>query len=208
MRLYFVRHAESEANASEVLASQVDFPLSAKGCVDAEALASEFCARTPQLTRIIASPLLRAQQTAASFAHRTGLPIAHDVRIIEQHLGRFSGMSYARIESEPGYVHDRTRRWEWVPEGGGESYQMIAARVGAFLRDLTPAPADGETLIVTHAVTMRLIHAVLTQTLPKYPERIAKNGEIWSVDFQRVGVAHALETIFLAVAPATPAHRA
>ena len=208
MRLYFVRHAESEANAAEVLASRMDFPLSARGRADAEALAAEFCPRTPRLTRIMASPLPRAQQTAAPFARLTGLQVAIDDRITEQHLGRYSGMSYDRIKSEPGYVHDRTRRWDWVPEGGGESYQMISERVEAFLRDLTPAPADGETLIVTHAVTMRLIHAVLARTLPSYPERIASNGEIWSVEFQKVGERHEVEAVDLAALQTIPAHRA
>ena len=197
MKLYFIRHAESMANVGDILAGQMDFPLSPKGMEDAAALARQFFPAARRLTRIISSPLLRARQTAEPFARLSGVPVAVDARLTEQHLGRFSGMTYARLKTEAGYMHDRTRRWDWVPDGGGESYQMIAARVADFLRDLQPAPETGETLIVTHAVAMRLIYAVLTRTLPRYPDRIADNGEIWAVDFHPGEGAHRVDQVSL-----------
>ena len=64
--LYLVRHAESVANADNLLAGRIDYPLSPTGKLDAAAIATEFAAKI-DVDLIWCSPLLRAQQTAAPF---------------------------------------------------------------------------------------------------------------------------------------------
>lgn len=197
--LFLIRHAESIANADNLLAGRIDYPLSPAGKLDATAIAKAF-ALSNQVERIWCSPLLRAQQTASPFVTACNAPLRIDDRLQEQHMGRFSGQSYAEIENDPGYCHDRTARWNWVPEGGGESYQMIAARVDSFLADLR-AQCERENLssllIVTHAVTLRLFRACLEGTLPVYPERIAGNGEVWSTQLTPAGTPSAIKTLDL-----------
>ena len=206
--LYLIRHAESVANADNLLAGRIDYPLSPTGKLDAAAIASEFAAKFA-IDLIWCSPLLRAQQTAAPFLVAGNAPLRIDERIQEQHMGRFSGKSYAEVEGDPGYCHDRTARWDWVPEGGGESYRMIAERVESFLVDLR-AQCEREklknVLIVTHAVTLRLFRACLEATLPAYPERIAGNGEVWSAGLTPAGTPSPIKVIELS--HGSRAHRA
>ncbi len=57
-------------------------------------------------------------------------------------------------------------------------------------------------LLVTHAVTLRMIMATLEQTLPDYPHEIAKNGEIWKLRFTGIGKIHQVESIFLGTSKA------
>jgi broad specificity phosphatase PhoE len=193
--IYFIRHAQSEANLRDILASRRDFPLTEKGRRDAEAIAGEF-KQLAELDRIISSPLLRARQTAEPIAEAFGLEVETDERLTEQELGIFAGLTYAELDERPDYMHDRTQRWHWVPEGGGESYEMIARRLEPFFESLEHL--DGESLLfVTHAVTLRLIKATLEQTLPDYPREIAKNGEIWKTNFTKPGDAHVVESLFL-----------
>lgn len=193
--IFFIRHAQSEANLKDILASRQDFPLTEKGKADAEAIAAELKGLVT-LDRIICSPLTRAQQTAEPIAEAFGLEVETDERIIEQDLGVFAGLTYAELEERPDYMHDRTKRWEWVPAGGGESYEMIAQRLEPFFRELETA--EGENfLFVTHAVTLRMVKAYLEQTLPDYPREIAKNGEIWKTQFKGLGKKHEVESIFL-----------
>ena len=197
--LYLIRHAESVANADNLLAGRIDYPLSATGKLDAAAIAEEFSA-TINVDLIWCSPLLRAQQTAAPFLTACNAPLRLDERLQEQHMGRFSGKSYAEVESDTSYCHDRTARWDWVPEGGGESYRMIAARVDSFLADLrSQCEREGlhSVLIVTHAVTLRLFRACLEATLPRYPERIAGNGEVWSAELTSAGTPSTIQVIEL-----------
>lgn len=206
--LYLIRHAESVANADNLLAGRIDYPLSATGKRDAAIIATEFAAQIA-IDLIWCSPLLRAQQTAAPFLVACDAPLRIDERIQEQHMGRFSGKSYPEVERDTGYCHDRTARWDWVPEGGGESYRMIAARVDSFLADLR-MQCERErlenVLIVTHAVTLRLFRACLEATLPRYPERIAGNGEVWRATLVPAGTASPIEVIELA--HGSRAHRA
>ena len=206
--LFLIRHAESVANASHILASRMNFALTEAGKSDAAALASEFSSQW-KIDAIWCSPLLRAEQTAAPFLLACDAPLRLDDRLQEQYLGRFSGLSYAEAEADPAYCRERKARWNWVPEGGGESYEMIATRVQSFLSDLRKQCASQaleNVLIVTHAVTLRLFRACFEQTLPDYPERISDNGEIWRVPLLPKGIPATVETLALSLP--TKAHRA
>lgn len=198
--IFLIRHAESVANAKNLLAGRMDYPLTENGKQDAVALAAEFAA-LKQIDRIWSSPLLRAQQTAAPFVMACDASLRLDERLQEQHMGRFSGLTYQQVEGDPGYCADRMARWDWIPEGGGESYRMIAARVQSFLSDLREH-CERENLervlLVTHAVTLRLFRACLEGTLPGYPEKIAANGEVWSASLRPDKAPARVETVALA----------
>jgi broad specificity phosphatase PhoE len=194
--LFFIRHAESQANVQNILASQIDFPLSKKGRQDAARIAEAF-SQKQRIERIISSPLTRAVQTAEAFARLNNTAIERNDLLMEQHLGRYSGLTYDEVQNEAEYVHDREKRWQWVPEGGGESYEMIAKRLTTFFLEFTAQQNHYDTLIVTHAVTLRMVRALLENTIPEYPLEIAKNGEIWQTEFQTLGQYHPIKSIFL-----------
>ena len=190
--LYVIRHAQSEANALNVLAGQKDYPLTAQGHDDARHIAERFCERY-QPDRIICSPLLRTRQTAQPFADLLHQQVEFDPRIMEQNMGRFSSMSYAEAEADPSYQADRSARWNWIPAGGGESYEMVATRIRAFLTDLLQV--QGEILVVTHSVAMRLLRANIEHTLPLYPSITAANGEIWKIELNSLDRPNPIEPL-------------
>ncbi len=192
--LYFIRHAESTANAQELLASQLDFPLSEKGKRDAGRIAGVFLKDTA-IHRILCSPLTRARQTADPFSRGTGIPVEIDSRLIEQNLGKFSGLPYSGLELLADYIQDRSARWDWIPDGGGESYRMMAERIRPFFEEIDGFHPDQNILIVTHAVVLRVVRGLLENTLPVYPLDIPKNGEIWKTVYQGLGEKHAIESI-------------
>ena len=81
--LYLMRHAQSEANVRDILAGQREYPLTAVGRADAEAIATAFCRlHTPGV--IVSSPLIRAQETAQPFVSRLALPLRLDDRLLEE----------------------------------------------------------------------------------------------------------------------------
>ncbi len=191
--LFFIRHAESKANEQGILAGRLDFPLSDRGLKQAEETAEKFCSIF-EIDRILGSPLLRARQTARAFEKCTGIQAEIKGELAEQHLGRYSGMSYKEIEEEEGYAHDRSARWDWIPEGGGESYSMIARRIEPLLEELSGIGEKSRILLVTHAVTLRIFRGALEATLPIYPLTIPANAEIWEVPFIKLGMVHEIET--------------
>lgn len=194
--LYVIRHAESEANAKRLLASRLPFPLTAAGRAEAETIAVQF-AGIAALDRIVSSPLVRAVETAEPFGRVFGLPVETDERLAEQDLGAFSGLGYDEVKTMNDYERDATARWDWTPRGGGESYRMIADRVRDFLGALEDRPDGERLLLVTHAVALRLMRALLEDTLPAYPKDFPNNGEIWKLRYAGLGKRHEIESIFL-----------
>ena len=192
--LYFIRHAQSEANVNAILASQLDIPLSEVGRKDAIKIAMKL-PKIANIDCLISSPLIRAMETASPIAKQFNISIETDERIIEQDLGIFSGMSYKELEHRDDYMHDRSSRWNWVPKGG-ESYEMVSVRVASFFKGLDEMDFQS-ILCVTHAVTMRLIKAQLQKTLPKYPLALAQNGEIWKCEWNGFNATGGITSFFL-----------
>ena len=82
---------------------------------------------------------------------------------------------------------------------------MIANRVRPFFSWLD-GRSEQEILVVSHAVTMRLIRAHLEMTLPEYPLPIARNGEVWKLSYQGLGTRHEIESLIYE--DTVPEHRA
>ncbi len=192
VQLFFIRHAESEANRLDMLAGQLDYPLTEKGRNDIALIARQLHSEHT-IDMIISSPLKRAAQTAEAFANQYALPVQTDKRLIEQDIGIFQGKSYAELKNDKRYEHDRTKRWNWVPPNG-ESYKMMADRLHSFFEDCIRDFQGKKVLIVTHAVTLRIIKGLLENTLPVYPSEIAKNGEVWITSLSELGTANTIET--------------
>lgn len=187
-RLFFVRHCQSEANALDILASRKDYGLSPEGRREAAGIAQKMSSRFP-IDAVLSSPLTRARQTAAPIAAELGLEVTPNEYLTEHDLGIFSGMTYRDLSSRSDYQHDRTKRWLWRPDGG-ESYRDIYDRVIEFFFKTIAVSDYTNILCVTHAVTLRLVRAFLENSAPRYPEPIARNGEVWQVDFATPGRAH------------------
>jgi broad specificity phosphatase PhoE len=82
-KLFFIRHCESEANLKNILAGQIDYPLTEKGVKDAKEIAFKFTEEF-NIDRIISSPLKRAIWTAAPFSEILKIKTKTDDRLIEQ----------------------------------------------------------------------------------------------------------------------------
>ena len=74
MRIHFVRHGESQANALHVIANRDQpYPLTPLGEQQARDLAERLAGEP--VTRVLHSPILRAVQTAQILAARLNAPI-------------------------------------------------------------------------------------------------------------------------------------
>ena len=81
--VHLVRHGHVH-NPDKILYGRLpEFRLSDAGEEMARAVAEHFVAQGADVGRVVASPLTRAQQTAAPIAAAFGLPIDTDERLIE-----------------------------------------------------------------------------------------------------------------------------
>ncbi len=142
LTLVLTRHGLTPRSEPEQhLGQKIDVPLSDAGREQAHALGRRL--RAVQFERAIASPLLRAMETAEIAIGEiaaAGQPVPEielDPRLLEMDYGQWEGLTYAQLNER--YADER-RRWATDPAShyypGGESGHQVAARARAFLEAL------------------------------------------------------------------------
>ena len=76
-----------------------------------------------------------------------------DARLAELSFGEWEGLTYAEVMMRDKHIVDRREgdKWHFLPPGG-ESYQQVAVRVGAWY-----AAAERDTVVAAHGGTARLL---------------------------------------------------
>ena len=144
--LTLVRHGRTRANAGGLLQGHVDNELDVVGHDQASVLGPAL-ARVAPVDRIIASPLLRAQQTAAAIAGHVGLAVETDRRWIELDYGDYDGQPMSSIPPEVW------ARWRSDPDfrpPRGESMAELETRVHGALVDLAANDTGMHVVVVSH----------------------------------------------------------
>ena len=152
--LWLIRHGESLANISGVIHGQDDSPLSPHGQVQVRLLAARLA--TCGATRLVASTLRRAQETAAALVATTGLTVEFEPRLREVSVGTWEGRTAGEIAAaEPA----AWARWEArdpdLPLGGAETYRDAIARCTAALQDIAVRHRHERILVVGHGGVLR-----------------------------------------------------
>ena len=159
-KLILVRHGESLANRQRIFAED-HTPLTDLGRQQASEVAVRIAARF-RPDAIVASPLVRARQTATVIGQHLGLPVEVVPGLEESDFGFLKGQSYEvyhrHIQQDPTF--DKHEAWRWVPEGG-ESTEQTAARVVPVLARLAARFPTEEILVVCHGMMMLAISAHL-----------------------------------------------
>jgi 2,3-bisphosphoglycerate-dependent phosphoglycerate mutase len=179
-RLVLVRHGESEGNVARIFTtSPMTLPLTELGRRQARAAAAviESIAH-PQI--VIASPYIRARDTAAIIAEKLGLPMEIREGLHERETGAFAGQPYEAILEAEGY--DPARPWTWIPPGG-ESYEHVRDRVGPILNELAARFPHGDVVVVSHGGVMVAMWAHMTGRWDDAP--VPANCGIVLVEHQR-----------------------
>lgn len=156
--IYFLRHGQTDWNASGRLQGRVDIPLNPKGRVQAKrngGVLAELIA-DPTGLAYVASPMLRTRETMEIARSMLGLPqdgFATDERLIEIAFGRWEGRSWSEIDRDDAdEVRARATDGFGYVMPGGESYAMVMQRVVAWLDSVTRP-----TVVVSHGGVMRCL---------------------------------------------------
>ena len=161
--IYLLRHGQTAYNAERRMQGHLDTPLNAKGEAQARAMAATLADLIPDPTgwRLIASPLGRAQQTAAAVSAALSLPIETDHRLIEVTVGDWEGRLVDEVRQTQAALMDRLDWCFCAP--GGETYPQMAERIAAFLAEVAE---DDHLILVCHGVSGRVLRG-LYQDLPR-----------------------------------------
>ena len=145
--VHLMRHGEV-FNPDGVLYGRLPgYHLSDLGRQMADLVAETFSGH--DITHLVASPLERAQETAAPFAALLGLPIQADRRLIEAE-NHFQGLTFG--VGDGSLRHPEHWRYLVNPlrPSWGEPYRLQANRVLAALGDARDAARGHEAMLVSH----------------------------------------------------------
>jgi broad specificity phosphatase PhoE len=126
--VHVMRHGEVHNPEGVLYGRLPDYHLSERGRAQAKAVAAWLAKR--DIVHVVASPLERAQETAAPIAAEHGLPIDVDEALIESH-NVFQGQ---RVSPGDGALRDPRNWWHLRnprSPSWGEPYREIAERMQA-----------------------------------------------------------------------------
>ena len=158
--LYFVRHAESEANAAGRFAGQWDSPLTERGRKQAEAVADFL--KEVAFDRVVSSDLSRARDTAAAIARRHGLEVETLTDLREIDVGDAEGRLFEDLRSRPDFTPDGFIQWP-----GGESLEEAFARVRRGIERVVSQSPGQTVCVVGHGGATRILVSHFLGLLPK-----------------------------------------
>jgi len=159
MRIYIVRHGETQWNKEEVFRGRKDVPLNGTGKRQAR-MAGAYFADIP-LDRVLSSPLQRAMETAEPMCAATGAAVETLDELIDMDFGVWEGLPLKEVEERYPAGFDL---WKRSPQKlrikRGETLAGVRRRVSAGLAKAA-TPEEGTIAIVTHRVICKVLVLLL-----------------------------------------------
>ena len=157
MKVFLVRHGETEWNRLGRFQGQVDITLNEVGLAQARDTARAAVGWQP--SALYASPLVRTMQVAEEVSGRIGLPIISDPRLMELNLGKLEGVTGREMQEQWSQVY---QGWRQDPGAtampGGESLAELQTRAWQVVLDLEQSHGEDETLVlISHNFAIRTV---------------------------------------------------
>lgn len=147
--IHVMRHGEVDNPEGLLYGRLPGFGLTERGHAMAQCVADAFVQRGADISAVIASPLKRAQQTAAPTAQAFGLPLESDSRLIEA-ASALEGMPVNA--NRAALAHPRYWKYYRAPlrPSWGEPYAEVASRMSAALSHALKVAKGHEAVLVSH----------------------------------------------------------
>lgn len=185
MKLYLVRHGETDWNIQNKIQGKSDTVLNETGKKQAEALAG-LLKENYTIDAVYTSPQKRALETAQVIGREMGIEPIIKQGLEEMSLGKWEGYSWRQVRElfpEEYSIWHKNRRYQLPPEG--ESYQQLLDRLLEALNGII-AENTGNVLIVTHsAVIMTLMSHIYDTPF----EDMARNYKIGNTEIVELNPA-------------------
>ncbi len=167
MKIYLIRHGETDLNKEKRLQGQSDFLLNEYGRKLAQ-LTGEALKDVP-FDFAFSSPLSRALETTKLVLRDRQVPVITDKRIQEICFGEFEGKSYHPEHyelSDPDFVNFFIAPQAYKTPKNGEDFYSVIKRTGEFWNELTTKQEyqDKTILVSTHGCALKAILANIRHT--------------------------------------------
>jgi len=193
VRLWLVRHGQTDWNAEGRYQGHADMPLNEQGLMQAHQLAQKLAGKPlgkpseERFEALYTSDLQRALQTAGVLGACLGLTPHRDARLREIHQGDWQGLLIADVANRFAAEVERRRADPLSARPpGGESVGELAARMASAAGDIARRHPGRKVLVVTHGLS---IAALLAQArgvpLAQVYSLIPQNMQVEVVEWGR-----------------------
>ena len=171
MKIYLIRHGETNWNKEKRLQGQVNIPLNENGLAVAKLTAAGL--REVEFDAVYSSPLARAYQTACLVTEGR-YPVIPDDRLQEMSFGPLEGYFIGKDNynvPDPAFQNYFLAPEQYANPEGAESYPEVCSRTGAFMKELMENPdnQDKTILVSTHGAALRgLLISVFQKPISEY----------------------------------------
>lgn len=181
MKLYIIRHGQTDWNVEGKIQGRQDIPLNDMGRRQARALADGMKSRP--VASVYSSPQKRAMETAEAIAGPLGLTVKAVPQLMEIGYGDWEGRS-----AEDILTTDRELYESWwqhpatVAPPGGETLNQVDERCRQAW-DMIRSGMKGDTAVVAHGGTLAhfIVHLLEGQSEAK--EIVVSNASITTMDY-------------------------
>ena len=149
MKLYVIRHGETNMGKKELIATEEE-PLNENGIIQAKKIGEDL--RKLDIQIIYCSPIERAKHTLELFNLDKNIPIVIDNRIKERNMGIYERIEFSKLDWDVFWGYDSEEKYKEV-----ESMKSVYQRVSNFLNELKEKHGNESILLVTHGGVIRTI---------------------------------------------------
>ena len=186
MRLFLLRHGETDSNRLGLALGRADVPLNDRGRWQAQRLAAALTAEP--LVAVYSSPLSRALDTARPIADAHGLEVQTEPGLREMDIGEAEGLTFAEVRARfPGLLE------AWVGADGpshampgGERLVDVQTRAWDAMQAIAARHPEEAACVVTHNfVILSILTTVLGIELASFRRLRHSVAAISVLEFRR-----------------------
>ena len=160
MRLWLVRHGETEANVAGLYSGHAPTPLTERGIAQAQTLGTLL--RNVPVDNVLCSELERARHTTQLILGDREVPVRNMPELNEMFFGDWEMRHHrdlAREDAENYAVW--CNDWQNATPTNGEGFQAFSQRVERFIAQLADYKASQNLLVVSHQGVLSVLIARL-----------------------------------------------
>ena len=150
MKLYLLRHGETDYNKKGIIQGDLEIPLNEDG--RHQALEAKEKTDKLEIDLIICSPIKRTVETANIVNEGRNIPLIFDDRLKERKLGGLVGKNY--LDYRDKLYLDSEKNYN---DYGVEPVTEILKRTNEFLKEIKEKYLDKNILVVSHEAPIKSI---------------------------------------------------
>ena len=182
MKLYIIRHGQTDWNIVKKIQGRQDIPLNERGRYQAGCLKKAMEDRP--VTAVFSSPQIRAMETATAVASSSGSVVIPVKDLMEINYGSWEGKTEEEILQEDRALYEAwwSHPAETAPPGG-ESISQVNERCQKAWKEIKPQ-LTGDAAIVAHGGLLAHFMEQLLGNESVAASTVAHNASITTIEYE------------------------